>query len=123
RVIKAIAVESEAYLKRARQYPCAVLLDAKAPAGVHGGAGQSFDWSLARDFRHDYPLILAGGLNAENVGQALAARDWFAVDVASGVESSPGVKDAAKLRAFVRAVAAADAARIAARQSGQEEQA
>ncbi len=101
RVIKAIPVNNNDDLKQARSYPCPVLLDAKAPQGVYGGAGKSFDWSLLEGFEHDYPLILAGGLNAQNIEAALSVRQWFAVDVSSGVESSPGIKDETKLRDFI----------------------
>ncbi len=103
-VMKAIAVNRLDDLQCATSCDCAVLLDAKAPAGVFGGTGKSFDWSLLQEFSHPFPLILAGGLNAENVTQALAVRQWFAVDVSSGVEMSPGIKDAGKMQAFVTAV-------------------
>lgn len=103
-VMKAVAVSCTDDLKRAASYGCAVLLDAKAPAGVFGGTGTSFDWSLLQGFSHPMPLILAGGLNPENVAQALAVRQWFAVDVSSGVEISPGLKDAGKMQALVAAV-------------------
>jgi phosphoribosylanthranilate isomerase len=103
-VMKAISVSCTDDLQCATSYSCAVLLDAKAPAGIFGGTGKSFDWSLLRGFTHTYPLILAGGLNPEKVKLALAVRQWFAVDVSSGVEISPGLKDAGKMRAFVAAV-------------------
>ncbi|MFQ5581317.1 MAG: phosphoribosylanthranilate isomerase [Mariprofundaceae bacterium] len=104
RVIKAVAVSNAEDLKRAKAYTCPLLLDAKAPKGVYGGAGESFDWSLLAGFEHDYPLILAGGLCADNVEQALSIRQWFALDVSSGIESSPGIKDAEKMKAFVHCV-------------------
>ncbi|RMG91221.1 MAG: phosphoribosylanthranilate isomerase [Zetaproteobacteria bacterium] len=104
RVIKAIHVETEEDLRHARNYPCSVLLDTKAPPGVYGGTGQRFDWTMVRNFRHEHPIILAGGLDADNVQQALAIRHWFAVDVSSGVEHSPGIKDHEKMAAFVAAV-------------------
>jgi len=104
RVIKAIPVLDAEDLKLAHAYPCPVLLDAKAPAGVYGGAGETFDWTLLNGFEHAHPLILAGGLNAENVRQALKVRQWEALDVSSGVESMPGVKDAEKLREFMTTV-------------------
>jgi phosphoribosylanthranilate isomerase len=103
-VMKAVAVSCADDLGRAASFNCAVLLDAKAPAGVFGGTGTSFDWSLLQGFSHAFPLILAGGLNPENVSEALAVRQWFAVDVSSGVERSPGLKDAGKMQAFVAAV-------------------
>jgi len=110
RVTKAIHVATREDLQQAQRYSCAVLLDTKAPAGVYGGTGKNFDWSLLDGFTHEYPVILAGGLHAANVRQAMAVRRWFAVDVSSGVESSPGIKDRNKLQAFVEAVHDGDAA-------------
>ena len=104
RVMKAIPVSSAEDLKRAQSYPCPVLFDAKAPEGTYGGTGTTFDWSLLKNFKHDHPLILAGGLNADNVEAALSVRQWFALDVSSGVETSPGIKNDAKLRKFVARV-------------------
>ena len=108
--LKAIAMgEGVAALPRLHDYPHAtgLLLDGHA-AGEAGGSGKAFDWSLLPD-ELAQPLILAGGLHAGNVGDAVrAARPW-AVDVASGVESAPGVKDPARLAAFIRAVRTADA--------------
>ena len=83
------------------------LLDAYSPR-TPGGTGESFDWELARLHPARPPVVLSGGLNADNVGQAIEAGRPFAVDVASGTEAEPGRKDPAKLTAFVRAVAAAD---------------
>ncbi len=79
------------------------LLDTHRP-GVPGGTGETFDWSLARARRSSVPLILSGGLNAENVGAAIEELRPFAVDVASGTESAPGIKDPAKITAFAEAV-------------------
>jgi len=104
RVLKAIAVGSREDLKKASSYDCPLLLDAKAPDGVYGGTGTSFDWSLLDGFEHRHPLTLAGGLKASNIEEALSRRQWFAVDVSSGVEVSPGIKDEAKLRDFVARV-------------------
>ncbi|HEX8205181.1 MAG TPA: phosphoribosylanthranilate isomerase [Solirubrobacteraceae bacterium] len=70
---------------------------------LDGGGGEPFEWSLARERRSDVPLVVAGGLTPDNVGAAIAATQPFAVDVASGVEARPGVKDPAKVEAFVRA--------------------
>lgn len=76
------------------------------PPGAQGGQGRTFEWSrIPRDL--DRPIILAGGLNVENVGHAIREVQPWAVDLASGVESAPGIKDEAKLRAFFAAVAAA----------------
>jgi len=104
RVLKAIHVSCADDIKRAAAFDCPILLDAKAPAGVYGGTGNAFDWSLLHAFKHDYPVSLAGGLNVENVAAAMAVHAWFALDVSSGVELSPGIKDAGKMRAFVNAV-------------------
>jgi|SRR5262245_26723622 len=85
--------------------PQSVLLDAYAP-GDYGGTGQRLDWpslSRQRSRLFDLPLILAGGLTPANVGEAIAAAQPSGVDVASGVESSPGRKNAAKIYAFVAA--------------------
>lgn len=84
-----------------------ILLDAQSDAAP-GGTGQSFDWRLARTARqHAGFLILAGGLNPDNVGAAIAAVTPDGVDVSSGIESRPGRKDAGKLRAFVAAARSA----------------
>ena len=104
RVIKAVAIGAKEDLKKASKYDCPLLLDAKAPQGVYGGTGTSFDWSLLEGFGHAHPLILAGGLNSTNIEAALSVRQWFAVDVSSGVEVSPGIKDDTKLCDFVSRV-------------------
>jgi phosphoribosylanthranilate isomerase len=84
-----------------------LLLDAKVEG--FGGSGRSFDWSLARDARRfGLPFWLAGGLTPANVGEAIRLAQPTGVDVASGVESRPGVKDPARVRAFVAAVRAAE---------------
>lgn len=79
-----------------------ILLDTYVP-GVPGGTGEAFDWSLV-PARLSKPVILAGGLSAANVGQAIAQVRPYAVDVSGGVEQAKGIKDAAKIEAFVRAV-------------------
>lgn len=76
---------------------------------LDGGGGSTFEWDLVRARRTEVPLITAGGMDPDNVGAAIAATTPFAVDVASGVEAAPGVKDAAKVAAFAAAVAQADA--------------
>lgn len=93
-----------------------VMLDAAAP-----GSGQVFDWSLAADVPAGQRVLLAGGLTAENVTAAVAAVRPFGVDVATGVEASPGRKDPRKLRAFIVAArAAAEVLPAAARSAGSD---
>ena len=72
---------------------------------LDGPGGAPFDWALAREHRGPLPLIVAGGLTADNVAEAIEATRPFAVDTASGTEAAPGVKDPAKVRAFAAAVA------------------
>jgi phosphoribosylanthranilate isomerase len=84
------------------------LLDAHK-AGHVGGTGETFQWDLVKTHGRHVPIVLSGGLTPDNVGAAIDAVRPFAVDTASGTEASPGVKDPAKLDAFFRAVAQADA--------------
>ena len=83
-----------------------VLLDSWQ-AGVAGGTGKTFDWRLAQK-RFPLPVVLAGGLNQSNVGEGIKALHPAAVDVSGGVEVSPGLKDADRIRQFIAAVRAAD---------------
>ena len=71
--------------------------------GVHGGTGKRFDWDLVTGRRSKVPMILAGGLTAENVAGAIDLARPFAVDVVSGVEAEPGLKDHARVEAFLEA--------------------
>jgi phosphoribosylanthranilate isomerase len=84
------------------------LLDARAKAqarqGLRGGTGETFDWALLNGRRSKVPLILSGGLRADNVAAAIAQTTPYAVDTASGTESAPGHKDPTKLRAFFASV-------------------
>ena len=84
-----------------------LLLDARVPGAMPGGTGRVFDWELAVALAARRRLTLAGGLHAANVAEAIARVRPFRVDTASGVESSPGIKDPGALRAFVAAVRAA----------------
>jgi phosphoribosylanthranilate isomerase len=79
------------------------LMDSHVP-GTWGGTGQRFDWKLAAEHPRQPPLVLSGGLDANNVAEAIEVARPFAVDVASGVEAEPGRKDPAKLRRFFEAV-------------------
>lgn len=107
RYLKAIAMgEGAAALDSLRRYPGAagLLLDGHG-LGEAGGSGKAFDWSLMpRDMTQ--PLILAGGLTPANVVQAIRVAQPWGVDVASGIEASPGIKNAEKLAGFIRAVRA-----------------
>jgi len=89
-----------------------LLLDAKAPktSELPGGRGVSFDWSLLQSLDPDLVFMLSGGLTPDNVAAAIKAVRPMGIDVSSGVESAPGVKDAAKIRAFIDNARAAAAA-------------
>ena len=80
-----------------------MLIDA-AVKGVYGGSGVTADWTAAAKLAQQYPLLLAGGLTPENVADAVRQVQPWGVDVASGVESAPGEKDAEKMKSFVRAI-------------------
>lgn len=106
--IRAFRIRDEASLRELAEYPfpgVAVHLDTFHDSTL-GGSGETFNWQLAVEAKKltGQPLILAGGLTPENVADALEIVRPYAVDVSSGVETSPGVKDHAKVRAFVRAV-------------------
>jgi len=104
RVIKAFRVKDASSLDDLPNYRVAApLLDAWSPA-AHGGTGTTFNWEIAARAAASRSIILAGGLTPENVAGAIAAVRPYAVDVSSGVESGPGKKDAARVRAFVCAV-------------------
>lgn len=112
-VVKAIGTAGKGELKadvQAYTGPASgFLLDSRA-GGAAGGTGLSFDWKALAPLPVGHRFMVAGGLTAENVGEAMRALRPWAVDVSSGVESSPGVKDAGLMEAFVAAVRAADEA-------------
>lgn len=105
--IKAIGVKTAADLERVMDYGAtAILLDAHAP-GVYGGTGEVFDWAVAAEFRKQHssvPMLLAGGIVPENARSAGDIVRPTALDIASGAESSPGVKDFEKVAAFLTAL-------------------
>ena len=105
KVIKAVRVGARRRLPGPRALPQRRLPPARhgGAAACAGGTGETWDWALAGRRRSTVPLILSGGLTAENVAAGIAAVDPYAVDVASGVEASPGIKDPDKLRAFMAA--------------------
>ena len=102
--LKAFRIRDAASLAPLAGYQTdAFLLDAYSPAGL-GGTGESFNWELAvAAQKFGKPIFLAGGLTPENVAAAVKQVQPFAVDVSSGVESAPGKKDAAKIKAFIQA--------------------
>jgi phosphoribosylanthranilate isomerase len=104
RVIKAMRIAHASDLRELDRYHTDLHLLDTAAKGFVGGSGQSWDWSLAAQRRSKIPFLLAGGLTPENVAEGIAAVHPWGVDVASGVESNPGIKDAAKLEAFFEAV-------------------
>lgn len=98
--------DAESLLALPEYHTEAFLLDAYSP-DAHGGTGAKFNWELAIDAKkYGRPIFLAGGLTPENVAEAVQKVQPFGVDVSSGVESAPGKKDAAKVRAFIEAVRA-----------------
>ncbi len=104
----AIAVKKRTDLDQAREYQGAasrILYDAKTPenAALPAGMGIRFDWSLLDGFDHSLPWALSGGLDPLNVAEAIRRTGATLVDVSSGVESAPGVKDADKIAAFLKA--------------------
>jgi phosphoribosylanthranilate isomerase len=108
KVMKAVRVRDGAQVRDLQRFHTDLhLLDAYSPR-TPGGTGETFAWELAREHGEDPPVVLSGGLTPENVGEAIAAARPFAVDTASGTEAAPGRKDPAKVKAFFRAVDAAD---------------
>lgn len=98
-VIKALRLRTSADTVQVADWPAPILLDAAA-AGQWGGSGQLADWQLAAQIAARQPVILAGGLGPENLSAALATVRPWAVDLSSGVEAAPGIKDPARLRAL-----------------------
>lgn len=105
----AVPVKTRADLDFAANYRGAahkILYDAKTPDGaLPGGMGMRFDWGLLDGFDHPLPWALSGGLTPDNVAEAARRTDARLVDVSSGVETAPGVKDVDKIAAFLQAVA------------------
>lgn len=106
KVIKAIGVKTVADIDRAGGFDVdAMLLDAHAPV-VFGGTGETFDWSLALNFKNRFPhtaMILAGGITPQNAAMAISQVKPAALDIASGAEVSPGVKDFTKVEQLLEA--------------------
>ncbi len=108
-LIKAVGIAGQDDLIQARGYESVVdwmLYDAKPPkqAVLPGGNGVSFDWTLLKEAGKQHHFMLSGGLDADNVANALAITGAAGVDVSSGVESAPGIKDTKRIKAFMAAV-------------------
>ncbi|MDP2941366.1 MAG: phosphoribosylanthranilate isomerase [Candidatus Omnitrophota bacterium] len=109
KVIKAVRVQRKRDIRQALRYNTYGLLFDAYTRAKYGGSGEKFDWELVRDFpREGRVIFLSGGLNAENVGQAIAVvgPDW--VDASSSLESSRGIKDTEKVKAFIAAAKVSD---------------
>jgi phosphoribosylanthranilate isomerase len=107
RVIKAFAVTDPTLSAAADHRADAILLDAATP-----GSGETFDWAMAVNVARGHRMLLAGGLHADNVADAVAAVAPWGVDVSTGVESAPGRKDPGKVTAFIAAARAATSAAL-----------
>jgi len=104
KVMKAMRVKDTAQVRALRAFHTDYhLLDAYVP-GSHGGTGETFNWELAKQHEGPAEMVLSGGLTPDNVGEAIAVTDPFAVDTASGTEASPGKKDPRLVEGFFRAV-------------------
>lgn len=114
-VMKALPVAERNDLSQVRIYAKVadrLLFDARPPQGATrpGGLGKAFDWTLLKDIDRSIPFMLSGGLDAANVAEAIAVTRAPGVDVSSGVEKAPGVKDSDKIRAFIAAARSAERA-------------
>jgi phosphoribosylanthranilate isomerase len=105
-VIKALFADAAPWLSDASRYPASAFLVECSKGPLPGGNAMTWDWSAAKAFGRNYPLILAGGLSPDNVETAIAAARPLAVDVSSGVEQLPGRKDLDKVSRFIEAVSA-----------------
>jgi phosphoribosylanthranilate isomerase len=105
KVIKAMRIGHAADLRELERFHTEFHLMDTSIEGLYGGTGKTWDWKLVANRRNKVPLLLSGGLTADNVADGIAAVRPWGVDVASGVEASPGIKDPAKLEAFFAAVA------------------
>jgi phosphoribosylanthranilate isomerase len=118
KVIKAMRVTSAADVQAAEAFRTDFHLFDAYWHGIHGGTGKSFDWELVAKRRSKVPMVLAGGLTPPNVSEAISLARPYAVDVVSGVEAEPGVKDRSKVEAFIEAAHAAGRPAAAARGGG-----
>ena len=107
RVIKALRVGSGADIRDAERFHTDFHLLDTAAGAARGGTGRTWDWRLAAQRRSPVPVLLSGGLTPENVAEGIAAVHPWGVDVSSGVETAPGLKDPARMEAFAAAAGAA----------------
>ncbi len=107
KIVKALRIENKDILEKAVQYKDKVdayLLDTYSPS-KYGGTGKTFDWCIAKEIKEfGLPIILSGGLNPENIREAISEVEPYGIDVSSGVEERPGKKNMEKLINFVRIV-------------------
>jgi len=105
RIIKAIRVKNKDSVKQMASYNVNFFLLDAFKKDVYGGTGENFEWKLAKDAKaYNVPIILSGGLNPENVKEAIELVEPYAVDVSSGVEISPGRKDPELIKRFIQVV-------------------
>jgi len=109
--IKAFDLKNNDDVCRALNYNVAAILADSRHAGLYGGTGKTSNWELARCIKDKRPLILSGGLNAENITEAVKIIAPVALDINSGVEASPGIKDHRKLRQIFEVIRTADTAK------------
>jgi phosphoribosylanthranilate isomerase len=102
RVIKAFRVKDLQSIKQLERFPVSGFLLDTFSENLHGGTGKVFDWNLAHPAKKVGPVILAGGLTPRNIRQAISQVRPYGVDVCSGVEKSPGIKDPEKVKAFLK---------------------
>lgn len=105
-IIKAISVKTAADIEKTTPYQNSadhMLFDTKKP-GMYGGTGEVFDWSVLESYDAEMPYFLSGGLTPQNTADALRATNPYALDISSGVEASPGIKDRQKIRAVMEEI-------------------
>ncbi len=102
--VKALRIKEPSDIARVELYPQEAILFDKYSDDAYGGTGESFTWDWLQDLKTTKSIILSGGLTPDNVGEAIGKVSPYAVDVSSGVEGSPGNKNADKMRQFIQAV-------------------
>ncbi len=107
-VIKALRIKDSNDLQRVDSFCTQAILFDTFSKKDYGGTGKSFNWKVLKKLKTDKKIILSGGLNPDNVKQAIKTVKPYAVDVSSGVEKSPGMKDHKKIKSFIEAVKNAD---------------